>query len=292
MKVAVIGPGAMGCMYAALLERAGIQTTLVDYLPDRATKLKESGVTVELADGQTLSESPVVATSVPAGQDLVVVLVKAYATADLKIPSNIPVLTLQNGLGNVEALCATVGSANVLAGVSSQAAELIDIGHARQVASGKVTVGAWTSCPTAPAEEALAKVGAEVELTESPGQLIWEATTINSAVHPLTALLGVTNSQLIDQPDLRQLMRDLVVEAVKVSATEGYRFSYSLVEKAEEICEATRDQSSAMLHDVRAGKKTEVDAITGEILRRAQNAGLPTPRTRVVWQLLRGLEQH
>jgi len=279
----------MGGLYAALLARNGIQTTLVDYLPDRAGRLRESGITIELPN-ETFTETPTVATSVPAGQDLVIVLVKAHATADLKIPGNIPVLSIQNGLGNIESLCATVGSANVLAGVTRQAAILVKEGHIRQLANGAVTLGAWTSCPTTAAEEALGKIGIEVELTEAPGQLIWETVTINSAIHPLSALLDVPNGKLIEVTEIRQLMRDLVVEAVKVAATEGYRFSYSLVERAEEVCEQTQEHISAMLQDIRAKKTTEVDAITGEILRRAQAAGLPTPRTRVVWQMLRGLE--
>ena len=83
-------------------------------------------------------------------------------------------------------------------------------------------------------------------------------------------------------------MRDLVVEAVKVATSEGYRFPYSLVEKTEEICRKTAGNTSSMLQDMRNGKPTEIDAISGEILARAEAAALPTPRTRVVWQLVRG----
>ena len=91
--------------------------------------------------------------------------------------------------------------------------------------------------------------------------------------------------------EARQLIRDLVVEAAKVAATEGYHFSYSLVERAEEVCRETSDNISSMLQDVRAGRQTEIEAITGEILRRGELASLPAPRTRVIWQLLKGLEK-
>ena len=85
--------------------------------------------------------------------------------------------------------------------------------------------------------------------------------------------------------------KDRVVEAAKVASTEGYRYEYSLVEKAEEMCKQTGDNISSMLQDVRAGKSTEIDAISGEILRRAELASLNIPRTRVIWQLVKGLEQ-
>ncbi|MCC6152642.1 MAG: hypothetical protein IT367_02730 [Candidatus Hydrogenedentes bacterium] len=86
-------------------------------------------------------------------------------------------------------------------------------------------------------------------------------------------------------------MRDLVVEAVKVAATEGYRFENSVVEVAEKTCTDTAENISSMLQDVRAGRTTEIDALSGEIVRRAQLSALPTPRTRVVWQLIKGIER-
>jgi 2-dehydropantoate 2-reductase len=290
MKVAIVGPGAMGCLFAVYLQRSGAKTTLVDYRPDRAARLQDSGITLETPEGE-LAARPAVVTQTPAGQDLVIVLTKAHATSQLVLPSDAPVLTLQNGLGNVEALCGIVGSAQVLAGSTSEAATWLSEGRVRHAAHGVTTLGSWTSCPAKPAAEALQRAGFEVEVTESPGQRLWEKVAINAGINPLTALMNVPNGRLLEIQEVRQLMRDLVVEAAKVAATEGYRFEYSLVERAELICEQTGTNISSMLQDIRAGRKTEIEAISGEIMRRAQMASLPTPRTRVVWQLIKGLEQ-
>jgi 2-dehydropantoate 2-reductase len=290
MKVAVIGPGAMGCLFAARLARNGIRTTLVDYKPERASRLQKSGVIVEEASGMATAR-PAVATQVPPGQDLVLVLTKAYSTATLRISSEQPVLTLQNGLGNVESLCTMVGSSRVVAGTTCEAATLVAEGHTRHMAPGITQVGSWTSCPTGVALEVLRKAGFEVEETDAPGRMVWEKAAINAGINPLTALLNVPNGRLLELRETRQLMRDLVVEAAKVAATEGYRFPYSLVERAEDVCKRTGENISSMLQDVRAGKRTEIESISGEILRRAQLASLPTPRTRVVWQLVKGMEQ-
>jgi len=291
MKVAVIGPGAMGCLFAARLAHAGVRTTLVDYKPDRAARLRASGLTVETADGP-LTARPMVEAQVPSGQDLVIVLTKAYSTKELRLPADRPVLTLQNGLGNVETLCSLVGSGRVLAGMTCEGATLLSEGHTRHAGGGGVTrVGSWTSCSPGVALDALEKAGFEVEETDSPGQMLWEKVAINAGINPLAALLGIQNGQLLEQRETRQLMRDLVVEAAKVASTEGYRFPYSLVERAEEVCRQTGENICSMLQDVRAGKRTEIEAISGEILRRAQIASLPTPRTRTIWQLIKGLEQ-
>lgn len=289
MKIAVVGPGALGCLFAAKLNAAGERVHLVDYRPDRAERLAASGIVVE-RDDATATERPGVTTHIPGGMDLVIVLTKAYATAALRFPPDVPVLTLQNGLGNVETLCATVGSARVLAGATAEAATLIGEGRVRHVAPGRTAFGAWTSCDAEPARAALARAGFDVEVTQAPGQLIWEKVAINAAINPLTAILNVPNGALLELPEIRALMRDLVVEAAKVAATEGYRFEKSLVELAEQVCHATAENISSMLQDIRNGKRTEIDAISGEILRRAQLAALPSPRTRVVAQLVRGLE--
>lgn len=280
----------MGCLFAARLAHAGIHTTLVDHRPERATRLAASGIHVE-GLGDPLHATPVVTTDLPEEQDLVIVCVKAYSTASLKLRTDAPVLSLQNGLGNVETLCNAVGSANVLAGVTEEAAQTLGDGRVRHMASDVTRIGAWTSCPTAAVEECFARAGLRLEVTASPGQILWEQVSIRSALDPLSALLNVSNGRLLEIAEARQLMRDLVVESVKVASTEGYRFGYSLVEHAEERCRRFADCISPMLQDTRAGRRTEIEAISGEILRRAQLAALPTPRTRVIWQLVKGLEQ-
>ena len=290
MKVAVVGPGAMGCLFAARLAKSGVQTVLVDYKADRAARLQKSGITIE-TNSDVFTAKPAVSVGIPDHVGIIIVLTKAYSLKHLQFPAEGSVLTLQNGLGNVETLCAKVGSARVLAGVTCEAATLVSEGRVKHVAAGITSLGSWTSCPVKQTVDVLQKAGFEVEVTDAPGQKIWEKVAVSAAVNPLTALLGVSNGKLLELKEPRQLMRDIVVETAKVAATEGYRFNYSLLEKAEEICRQTAENLSSMLQDVRAGKRTEIDAISGEILRRAQVASLPTPRTRVVWQLIKGLEQ-
>jgi 2-dehydropantoate 2-reductase len=98
MKVSVIGPGAMGCLFAARLAHAGIQTTLVDYKPERAQRLNASGICVE-SNTSPLTATPLVTTEIPDGQDLLLVLVKSYVTPTLTLPAGVPVLTLQKRSG-------------------------------------------------------------------------------------------------------------------------------------------------------------------------------------------------
>lgn len=289
MKVSIVGPGAMGCLFAGRLSNAGVSTTLVDYKPDRIKRLRASGITCETSSG-TITSHPEVVSTIPPGQDLVICCVKSFATESIEIPPDCSVLTLQCGLNNIETLCSRVGSSRVLAGVTTEMAELVDEGRVRQTVSGVTHVGAWTSYPTAGTVKLLQAAGFRAEDSQSPGQAVWERVVIGCAVSPISAILGLPNGKLIEIPEVRQLMRDLVVEAVKVAAMEGYRFETSLIEETERYCRDTAGFLTSMARDVIAKKRTEIEALSGEVLHRGQMAGLPTPRTRVVYQLVKGLE--
>ncbi len=290
VKVAVIGPGAMGCLFAARIAQTGARVYLIDYRPERIRRLNLSGITVETDAGEIRGNMQVCAQA-PIGIDLVIVLTKAFTTPTLRFSPSTAVLTLQNGLGNAEALAGRAGSNRILAGTTTEAATMISEGRVRHTASGTTLVGTWTTCPVEPTVELLNAAGFNTQVTESPGQAIWEKVAINAGINPITALLNLPNGRILDLIETRQLMRDLVVEAAKTASTEGYRFDHSLVEEAEEVCRTTADNISSMLQDIRAGRKTEIEAISGEILRRATQAALPAPRTRTIYQLIRGLEQ-
>lgn len=290
LRISVVGPGALGCLFAQRLQESGNTVTVIDYRDDRAETLRNRGITVHDAEGKHNVKLKV-ADTVPPRQDLALVLCKAYRTQDLRLPGSMPVLTLQNGLGNAEKLCELVGSAQVLAGTTSEACTLLEQGEVRHVASGTTTFGCWTTCDPEPAAAALRDAGFNVEITNSPGQNIWEKVAISNGINPVTALLGVPNGDLLKTKESRQLIRDLVVEASKVAALEGYRFSYSLVERAEAVCRETAANISSMSQDIQAGRRSEIEEISGEIMRRGEHLLLPCPRTRVMYQLIKSIEQ-
>ncbi len=290
MKVAVIGPGAIGSLFAAKLHTVGVPVTLVDHKAERAKRRSKEGYALE-SNGATQTYTVPSEAKVPGDAEMQIVAVKSYSIESLNLLEGVPTLVLSNGLGNIESVCGKVGSANVLCGVTYEAVTRLDEHAFRHVASGLTHVGPWTSCDPMPILEALQRAGFEAELNEAPGQALWEKVIVNGAINPISALTGVPNGDLMKVPELRALVRDLVVESVKVAATEGYRFARSLVEHTEWVCENTASNLSSMLQDIRAGRQTEIEAISGEILRRAELATLACPRTRVVYQLVKGLER-
>ena len=288
-KVAVIGPGALGCLFAARLARCGISVWLIDYQKQRAAILQKTGITLEGVSGN-FTQKITAATEIPRDLDLILVLTKAYSTPNLHFPANTPILTLQNGLGNADVLASSCGEERILAGTTSEAVTWLNIGHVRHVAIGRTVFGAWTECDTTVAHRVLQEAGFAVTITDDPKREIWKKAIINAGINPLTAILNIPNGSLLDKHETRELMCNLVIEATQAAKKEGHHFECSLTEETENICKITRDNISSMLQDIRRGKPTEIDAISGEILRRSQNAALPAPNTKVIYQLLRALE--
>ena len=132
MKIVIVGPGAMGCLFGHFLARAGHELILLDHRPERARLLQEQGLLVETAAGTLRTPVQVAARPQDAGiAELCIVAVKAYATraaAESSLPVVGPdtqVLSLQNGLGNVEALAEVIAPGRVLGGTTAQGANVV-----------------------------------------------------------------------------------------------------------------------------------------------------------------------
>lgn len=288
-RVAVIGPGALGCYFAAKLEQAGNTVSLVDYRSDRICLLNRQGIRVETPQGLCVAH-PNVINILPEGMDLILVLTKSYATPSLHFPDDAPVLTLQNGLGNAECIAAAIGPDRVLAGMTTEAVTWLGPGHVRHAASGKTVFGAWRACNVLPALKILAGAGFDVQETRCPQQTLWEKAVLSAGINPLTAILNVPNGVLLASCETKALMRNLVTEAVQAATAEGCCFLRDMPGEAEALCECTRHNISSMLQDIRNKKRTENDAISGEIVRRAHATQTPVPQTQVIFQLVRALE--
>lgn len=288
-QVAVIGPGALGCLFAARLSRSGVPTRLIDYDAGRAELLRRQGITVEGTE-ETLEAHPEIDMDFPVPPRLVLVLTKAHATGRIALPPESPVLTLQNGLGNAETLAERCGEGRVLAGATTEAVTWLAPGRVRHVARGTTSFGSWTTCPTDDAVNLLRQAGFDVALTDNPRQVIWEKAVVNAAINPLTALSNLENGALLDKPEIRNLLHLLAEEAAAVALAEGFSIGGSAAERAEKACDASRHNISSMLQDIRKNKQTEIEAISGEILRRAAKAHVPAPQTALVYHLVRALE--
>lgn len=300
MRILVVGPGAMGTLFAGLLAAGGHETWLLGRRPEVVERISREGVI--LVRGRDQQRIPVKAT-LDAGEagsaELVLLFVKAHSTLQAcrdTLPALGPdtmMLTLQNGIGNVETIASVVGTGRVLAGVTAQGATLLGPGVARHAGSGDTSIGELDGRETERARRVVAafrQAGIEVELSGAVTSLLWGKLVVNAAINPLTALLRLRNGDLPARPESRELMAAVAREAASVAWARRVPLPYDdPVARVEEVCRVTASNRSSMLQDVERGAQTEIDYINGAVVREGEASGVNTPINWTLTRLVKGL---
>jgi 2-dehydropantoate 2-reductase len=295
-EVLIVGTGAMACVFAARLSAAGVAVTMLGSWEDGLAALAQDGVCVVDEDGGAQSY-PVSVTSQPEEcprTRLALVLVKSWQTAHAAqqlaqcLPHDGLALTLQNGLGNREQLAHVLGAKRVALGVTTLGATLLAPGKVRPAGEAVVTLSSHPNLTTL--TNLLQGAGFVIENAADPLALIWGKLVINAAINPITALLGISNGQILARPTARALMQAVVREAAAVAVAQGIRLPYpDPVVAVETIARRTGGNLSSMLQDVQRGAPTEIDAISGGIVQAGEATGVPTPINSTLWRLVKGL---
>lgn len=294
--ILIVGSGAMACLFAARLSQAGIPVTMLSSWQEGLSRLREGGVT--LVDGAGQGHSfPVRATQDPQEcrpAHCALVLVKSWQTRRAAaqlfncLVEDGVALTLQNGMGNREVLSEALGAQRVALGVTTVAANLLGPGQVRLAGEGVISLGVHNRLAGVTA--ALRQAGFVVESAPDPDALMWGKLVINAAINPLTALLRVSNGELISRPTARSLLASLAREAAAVAVANGIPLPYpDPVVAVENIARKTAENRSSMLQDVSRGAPTEIDAISGAIVQAGEQVDVPTPLTRAMWHLVKAL---
>jgi 2-dehydropantoate 2-reductase len=284
----------VGSVFACFLRSAGHDVTLLGR-DGRMGPIRRSGLSItgiwgeHHAAGFHVAESPA-----EIGRDYDAVLVTCKSTqtdeliaaiGDRAAPGGIAV-SLQNGLGNVERIERVYGAGRVLAGRVIFGAEPAGPGCVRvDVSAEPVLIGNAAGGMDPRAREWAAIIdaaGIECAPTADVLAALWAKVFYNAALNPLGALLGLRYGELAAQPRHRKVMDRVVEEAFAVAQAEGVALSWSSAREYLDVfygrlVPATAAHRSSMLQDLEAGRTTEIDAICGEVCRRALRHGIETP---------------
>ncbi|MFC7166321.1 ketopantoate reductase family protein [Halospeciosus flavus] len=298
MHVAVLGPGALGCLFAAHLADAGTDVTLVGRPGEHLAALREDGLRFTDREGETRTLD-VAATADPATVapvDVVLVTVKSYATADAltdaeALLDGAAVCTFQNGLGNAETVAEFVPEGDVLAGTTTHGATRERAGHVRHAGTGETTVGryfALTDERTRDLAARLTEAGIETSVTDDPRSAVWQKVLVNLGINAQTALARVENGALVDSNPGERLLERAVREGAAVARADGRDVdTETAVERARRVAHETASNRSSMRQDVEADRRTEVEALYGEVARRSLELGIETPVVSTLADLVR-----
>lgn len=301
MKIAMIGPGAMGSLFGGLLTLANEELWLVGYREEQVEKICREGLVFEeRGEVQTIPMKATPDVRSVGKVDLVIFFVKTYDTERAVSDSLVLekeetlFLTLQNGLGNEEALCKKIDPQKVILGITGHGSTLLRPGHIRHAGWGKTYIGERNHQITDRVNriaQMFTKAGIETEVSSNIHDLIWEKLFMNVGINALTALTGFKNGQLLDYPETVRLMEALVAEAMEVAQRKGIRIEGNPIEKVKRVAEATRENRSSMGQDFDRRRRTEIDAINGAIVREAENLGISVPYNRMVTDLIKVIEK-
>jgi 2-dehydropantoate 2-reductase len=303
MKIAIVGAGAMGSVFGAMLVEGGQDVVLVDVARPLVAAINAHGLRIEDAAGE-VRQVAVPATTEPAEVgpcDLVILFVKCYhteaaarAVAPLLGPET-PVLSLQNGWGNAPRIAAVVGEERVMAGVTYHSATVLGSGRVKHTGRGQTFVGELNGAMSdrlARVAAAFRASGIEMTPTDAVIREIWSKLSLNVCTLPTSALLRFTGGDLIGHEGTLSLMRNLLRETVAVAGAQGIALDEA--ERWEAITGLLRRapaSRASMLQDVENRRRTEIDVVSGAVVAAGERLGIPTPYNQAMLWLVKALEE-
>jgi 2-dehydropantoate 2-reductase len=306
-RVLVAGAGAVGSVFGGLLANAGFEVTLLGRTLHMQAVARR-GLRICGIWGEHRATRLDVATAPASWKsafDAVLVTVKSYDTGTLAplvaewlAPRGVAI-SLQNGLGNLERLAAHVDPAHVFGGRVIFGAEVTEPGVVEvTVCAEPVRVGAWLATDDNAVSQAhrwaaaFRQAGIPAEPCNSIVAELWAKVFYNAALNPLGALLRWPYGALAANPETRALMDQVIAECFAVAQAERVPLPWSSAESYREhfysrLVPPTAAHRSSMLQDLERGKRTEIDAINGEVWRRGALHGISTPLNELLTRLVR-----
>ncbi|WP_353228620.1 ketopantoate reductase family protein [Novosphingobium sp.] len=296
-RIVIVGAGAMGCLFAAKLARGGADVTVVDVDAARIAVLARDGIT--LADDHGTACVPVhaaLAGDVAGPAELVMLFTKsmhsrgaAASVAHLAGPSTIA-LTLQNGLGNAEALTGVFGPSQVAMGVTDFPADLTGPASVASHGAGRVWLGAYDAARPADVDAIAARFnacGLPAQCVPDANVPMWEKVAFNAALNSVATVTGLTVGGM-DSPAGHAVITAIADEVIATARALNIAVDADGVHRKIAFALANhRQHQASMLQDRLAGRAPEIDAINGAVVAHARALGVPVPVTAALADLVR-----
>lgn len=299
MKIAIIGAGAMGCLYGACLS-SGNEVILLDAYAPQVEAIRQNGLI--LAEGETERVFPIRAelSGTELGKmDLIVVFVKsidtytAVAANRSLLGAGTIVMTLQNGAGNDRDIMNFAKKENVVIGTSKHNSVTLGPGKIHHTASGVTTIGSMNS--SAETLERVASVlreaGLDVEIADDIQRIIWSKLFVNISINTLTALLETKIGYVAQNQYAWDFAKRIIYEAVEVAEADGTYFDRrEVLRMVRSVCQTAGEGYSSMYQDRKRKVRTEIDKMNGAIAEQAKLYGVATPYNSLVVDLIHAVE--
>jgi len=300
--ILVVGAGAIGGLYAAYLAKVA-DVTVFDTNQAHVEAIRRHGLALT-GRTESVTKLPAFAHAAEMGQrrfDAAIFLVKSQAT-EAAFHSIHPVLegrpvlvTFQNGMGNEERLM-ELTDLDVAHGVSFEAARYEGPGRVHHLVHGE---DSWLGPARGSMEsvawlgELMPKAGLPTRVVADPRGAIWGKFIFNSVMNPIGAIVMGVNAARYDVPEMRALIDAMAAECVRVAEAQGIKLEFDpmyLVKKIRSGQAPLTKHAGSMAQDIEAGRETELESMTGYVVRKAKELGVPVPVTESVYRMAKGVE--
>jgi len=308
MKIAIVGAGAMGCLFGLALREAGAEVVLCDVWQEHVDAINKNGLHMVRQGFSEYIKIPAVTDVRTIGEpDVVIIFTKSIHTeAAVKQALEImgpktPVATFQNGLGNIAVIERYVGAGRVIAGITNWPSELFEPGAIRVEGTGFIKLGFAAG---AEAADETVEVGSELcrllndmncEMSDDIMKEVWEKLAFNNAMNLITSLTKQRDGDMSGSPYGFELCTLVAREVCDVAAAEGVGADYDAVLRTiERVADPTGpiNHITSMLQDVLKMKQTEVDAICGAVIQKASIHGINTPHLKTLFNMIKVVEEN
>ena len=307
MNVTMMGAGAMGGMVGARLAAAGNNVWLVDTWAEHVRKMKEDGLILDTKDGtQVLKVNAT--TNVhdvyekDGYMDLVIIFVNTNFTdritrdAKVIIGPDTYVLTVQNGVGNADIIAKYVPKNRIVMGTTLAAGVVEGPGHVRDSGTDSFTQIMPMEGPVTPAIDricaTLSEAGLRTEATPDAEKAIWKKLCINCCTCGIGMITRLTCGQVCEKPHGEALVREVVREVCEVANAKGLELDYEA--ELNHFLDVYRPSThySSMNQNAKKHMKTEVETITGAVVREGNRLGIPVPYNTTIYHLINMIQDH
>ena len=298
-----MGAGGVGSVFGGRLAAAGHEVWLVHRRREVVDALLRDGLRLDGPDSSTCVT--VVHAADDTGEvgpvDLVLILTKSTDTraaaesARCLVSAHTLVVTLQNGLGNLETIAEVLGVERTLLGMTYVGAALLGPGHARLTAAGKTFLGEPNGTRSERVEQlaqSLSMAGLPTEATDRLWEMVWGKLVINAALNATCALTGASGESALRSPAAYDLLGLVAEETAAVASALGIRLPYpDPAARVRQHCRDVGPSKPSMLQDVERGRPTEIEAINGAVVREGRRLNVPTPYNQALLLLVKAREE-
>ena len=302
MKIGILGAGAMGILYGGLLSNKGNDVKFIIKTESKKKIINEEGIKLNI-DGKSFTVNPKAILAEETNEfNLIIIFTKtndtisALNSIEHSINKNTFLMSLQNGLGNLEKLLKFSDSSKIIYGTTMAPADLKDV---REVSSFGSHVSQFRLAGDKNNDfvEVISNIFNEAKLNsiinENVDDVIWSKVAFNTAMNTICALLEITPSSIDTNKDLKSFAKSVATETCEVAIANDIKIDKGKVFKNIELsCREHGDHKPSMLQDIILKKQTEIDALNGEVIKIGSSLNIGTPLNSSLFHLIKAKENN